>query len=160
MHVEQPPAMASISPPTSRFIDVFNAPPDPRGMKEYLHWDKLRRLKPPEGLSTEEWWWKTKFERSSSMRVLDATDANGIRFSYGLPDSVLRSLHRIDQRCSGEVAMDDVVTSDRQAGQRFLVNSLMEEAIRSSQLEGATTSRWWQRSCFEPGGSPKTGASG
>ena len=37
--------------------------------------------------------------------------------------------------------MDEVVTSERQAGQRFLVNSLMEEAIRSSQLEGATTSR-------------------
>ena len=37
--------------------------------------------------------------------------------------------------------MDEVVTSEQQAGQRFLVNSLMEEAIRSSQLEGATTSR-------------------
>ena len=34
--------------------------------------------------------------------------------------------------------MDEVVTSEKQAGQRFLVNSLMEEAIRSSQLEGAT----------------------
>jgi Fic family protein len=124
-------------------------------MKEYLHWDKLRRLKPPEGLSTEEWWWKTKFERSSSMRVLDATDVNGIRFSYGLPDSVLRSLHRIDQRCSGEVAMDDVVTSDRQAGQRFLVNSLMEEAIRSSQLEGATTSQVVAKELLRTGREPK-----
>ncbi len=37
--------------------------------------------------------------------------------------------------------MDEVVTSEREAGDRFLVNSLMEEAIRSSQLEGATTSR-------------------
>ena len=64
-----------------------------------------------------------------------------VHSASALPDIVLRQLHHIDQRCSGEVAMDEVVTSERQAGQRFLVNSLMEEAIRSSQLEGATTSQ-------------------
>jgi Fic family protein len=54
---------------------------------------------------------------------------------------VLRSLHYVDQRCSGEIATPAVVTTDEQARQHYLVNSLMEEAIRSSQLEGATTSR-------------------
>ena len=56
---------------------------------------------------------------------------------------------------SGEVAMDEVVTSERQAGQRFLVNSLMEEAIRSSQLEGATTSRRVAKEMLRTGREPR-----
>ena len=76
-------------------------------------------------------------------------------FRYGLPDLVLRRLHRIDQRASGEVAMDEVVTSEKQAGQRFLVNSLMEEAIRSSQLEGATTSRRVAKEMLRNGREPR-----
>jgi len=51
--------------------------------------------------------------------------------------------------------MDEVVTSERQAGQRFLVNSLMEEAIRSSQLEGATTSRRVAKAMLKSGREPK-----
>ncbi len=51
--------------------------------------------------------------------------------------------------------MDEVVTSERQAGQRFLVNSLMEEAIRSSQLEGATTSRTVAKELLRSGREPK-----
>ena len=51
--------------------------------------------------------------------------------------------------------MDEVVTSERQAGKRFLVNSLMEEAIRSSQLEGATTSRVVAKELLRSGRSPK-----
>jgi Fic family protein len=51
--------------------------------------------------------------------------------------------------------MDEVVTSERRAGQRFLVNSLMEEAIRSSQLEGATTSRRVAKEMLKSGREPK-----
>ena len=51
--------------------------------------------------------------------------------------------------------MDEVVTSERQAGQRFLVNSLMEEAIRSSQLEGATTSRRVAKEMLRTGREPR-----
>jgi Fic family protein len=68
---------------------------------------------------------------------------------------MMRSLHHIDQRCSGEVAMDEVVTSERRAGRRFLVNSLMEEAIRSSQLEGATTSRVVAKELLRSGREPR-----
>jgi hypothetical protein len=76
-------------------------------------------------------------------------EPGGKPFAYSLPDLVLKRLHRIDQRCSGEVAMDEVVTSERQAGQRFLVNSLTEEAIRSSQ--GLLTRRRRGRTyVFEP----------
>jgi len=121
----------------------------------YLHWDKLRHLDPPEGLTTEEWWLKIKAARGAATRRLPLVDPAGNRFGYTLPDLVLRHLHHIDQRCAGEVAMEEVVTSDRQARGRYLVNSLMEEAIRSSQLEGATTSRAVAKELLRSGRAPK-----
>ncbi len=51
--------------------------------------------------------------------------------------------------------MDEVVTSEKEAGRRFLVNSLMEEAIRSSQLEGATTSRVVAKEMLRSGRPPR-----
>lgn len=133
---------------------ALGAPIDSQLSDRYLHWDKLHRLPPPEGLSSEQWWLKVKLSREGELRELPLTDPSGESFKYGLLDSMLRHLHYIDQRCSGEVAMDEVVTSERHAGRRFLVNSLMEEAIRSSQLEGATTSRVVAKELLRSGRQP------
>ena len=121
----------------------------------YLHWDKLHRLKPPKDLTAEQWWLRIKLTRAEELRALPLTDTAGNAFGFTLPDMVLRHLHHIDQRCGGEVAMDEVVTSEKQAGRQFLVNSLMEEAIRSSQLEGATTSRRVAKEMLRTGREPK-----
>jgi Fic family protein len=160
MYVATPPPTAGIFGPGSadseRILNAVQAPQDPRSAKRYLHWDKLRHLEPSYGLSTEEWWWRIKlFERRPNMRTLPLTDREGTSFKYGLPDLLLRSLHQVDQHCAGEVAMDAEVTSDHQARQRFLVNSLMEEAIRSSQLEGATTSRRRAKEMLRTGRDPE-----
>jgi Fic family protein len=128
---------------------------EPAGNR-YLHWDKLQRLEPPNGLSSEEWWLGIKTGRLAEARFLPLLDTEGTPFSFGLPDLVLRRLHRIDQRASGELAMEEVVMSEKQAGQRFLVNSLMEEAIRSSQLEGATTSRRVAKEMLRTGRRPRS----
>lgn len=163
MYVEKAPSEEDLLLVEGRLFKAVRAPRDPREAHTYLHWDKLRRLKPPVGLSSEDWWLKIKFERRSGLRPLPLLDADGGSptfsggkpFVYGLPDSVLRSLHRVDQRCAGEVAMDEVVTSDAQARDRYLVNSLTEEAIRSSQLEGATTSRQVAKELLRSGREPR-----
>lgn len=121
----------------------------------YLHWDKLRHLEPPEDLSHEEWWLSLKIPRRALYRRLPLVDQAGRSFVYTLPDEVQRLLHFVDQRCSGEVAMPDVVIGDDQARRHYLVNSLMEEAIRSSQLEGATTSRRVAKELLTTGRAPK-----
>jgi Fic family protein len=136
-------------------MSALKAPSEAIERDRYLHWDKLRRLEPPTGLSSEEWWLKTRLARDDEFRTIPLHSVNGEAFGYTLPDLVLRRLHRIDQRAGGEVAMDEVVTSEREAGQRFLVNSLMEEAIRSSQLEGATTSRVRAKELLRSGREPK-----
>jgi Fic family protein len=157
MYIEQAPTVEELLDRLSadELVAAMRAPVDPRAGQRYLHWDKLRHLAPPNGLSAEQWWLKVKGARAGELRVIPLTDPGGTPFSYGLLDSMLRQLHYIDQRCSGEVAMDEVVTSERQAGRRFLVNSLMEEAIRSSQLEGATTSRQAAKEMLRTGREPR-----
>jgi Fic family protein len=123
--------------------------------REYVHWDKLRQLQPPATLSHEEWWFLIKSSRMRVEREIPLTDPDGERFTYSTPDLVARRLHYVDQRCAGEVAMPEVVTADGQARQHYLVNSLMEEAIRSSQLEGATTTRKVAKELLRTGRAPK-----
>jgi Fic family protein len=122
---------------------------------EYLHWDKLRHLEPPVGFDHREWWLAIKLTRSGSARPLALVDAEGRSFTFAVPDSVMRLLHYVDQHCSGKIAMQEVVTADDQARQHYLVNSLMEEAIRSSQLEGASTSRNVAKQLLRSGRPPK-----
>jgi Fic family protein len=162
VYVARAPTEDDLLEKDGRLLKALRAARDPREVGAYLHWNKLRRLGPPNGLTSEDWWLKIKFERRSGLRPLPLLDAaedspvhSGRPFVYGLPDSVLRSLHRIDQRCAGEVAMDEVVTSDAQARERYLVNSLTEEAIRSSQLEGATTSRQVAKELLRSGREPR-----
>jgi Fic family protein len=122
-------------------VKAVAAPFDDRARAEYLHWDKLQYLDPPPGLTAKHWWFKVKLARKDEWRRLPLRDRNGIALGYTLPDRVLRSLHRIDHYSGGAAARRDGLTSDRDARQRFVTNSMMEEAIRSSQIEGAETSR-------------------
>lgn len=157
MFVEEAPSTTELleSLSSEEIMATLRASPDGRADGRYLHWDKLKRLDPPDGLTVEQWWLKIKLARADELRPIPLTDLDGSTFSYGLLDTMHRSLHHIDQRCSGEVAMDEVVTSEKLAGRGFLVNSLMEEAIRSSQLEGATTSQRAAKEMLKSGREPR-----
>jgi Fic family protein len=156
MYVDPAPSTDQIAAKLKyeELMGAINSPAEWDGNR-YLHWDRLRRLSAPSGLTTEQWWLKVKLARREATRPLPLVDKDGNPFGYTLPDVVHRSLHHIDQRGGGEVAMDEVVTSEREAGRRFLVNSLMEEAIRSSQLEGATTSRVVAKELLRSGREPR-----
>ena len=106
----------------------------------YEHWDKLRRREPPDGLTHEQWWLGIKFSRNSQYRQLPLRDTRGRPFVYMLPDQVQEALHRIDSQARGWVGIAEHVTGP-ETRDRFIVNSLIEEAITSSQLEGASTTR-------------------
>src|SRR3954449_6581655 len=95
-------------------VAAMTAPAEVLPADRYLHWDKLRRLAPPDQLSSEQWWLKIKIARGDETRQLPLTTADGERFGFTLPDTVLRQLSHIDQRAAGEVAMEEVVTSERE----------------------------------------------
>ena len=155
MRVATPPDHNAIvrladSPQLSLILNVRKHP-----LPGYPPWDKVRHLDPPNRLSHEEWWTGIKLAREAELRPLPLLDTAGHPFSYALPDPVLRLLLFVNQRCSGEIAMDEVVTTDAHALRRYLVSSVMEEAIRSSQLEGATTSLRVAKELLRSGREPR-----
>lgn len=109
-----------------------------RANEDYLYWDKFKYLVLPEGITHTVAWFLLKLSRALDRRDTPVVDVHGHQFSYSLTPEVLRCLHVIDKRAGGTVTMEsEGIPAENQ--KRFLVNSLMEEAIASSQMEGAST---------------------
>jgi Fic family protein len=157
VYVAPPPDISSVMADMApgRLLEVLQTVGLHGQRTDYIHWDKLRQLKPPDGITPEEWWMAIRMSRGGQLTRLPLRDVKGTAFGYQTPPEALRGLHYIDQHCSGEIAMDEVVTSDHQARHHYLVSSLMEEAIRSSQLEGATTSRRIAKELLRTGRPPR-----
>lgn len=120
---------------------------------DYLHWDELRHRTPPAGLSTEEWWAGVKLARSHLRTAVPLHDKHGLPFVYTMPDPVLRLLHEIDQNASGGIQLAEEVTNTA-TRDRYIINSLIEESITSSQLEGAATTADVARDLLRSGRKP------
>lgn len=122
------------------FLELTKAasPVDQKG--RYLHWDKLRHLSPPEGMSSEYWWFGMKAARRSLYRKVPLCDKKNQSFQFATPDHVLCELHWLDRYAAGNIQSNEAITNP-QTRNTYLIRSLIEEAISSSQLEGASTAR-------------------
>lgn len=120
----------------SVMVDV--APVDEKG--RYLHWDKLRHLPAPKGLASELWWWGIKQARKKLHRPLPLADKQGRPMVVAIPDCVHRELHWLDLNAAGSIQADEAIDNP-QSNNSYLIRSLIEEAVNSSQLEGASTTR-------------------
>jgi len=125
--------------------------------QKYLHWEKAKYLKIPASISPEELWFLIKFSRVSNIKTIPLAYPEGQRFGFWLPDVVLKELHFIDQNAGGSLLMDNPELSP-EARERYLVSSLMEEAIASSQIEGAATTRKVAKEMLREGRPPKNKA--
>lgn len=138
-----------------RFADILVAagevtsPADP-----YLPWDRLRYRTPPRDFTHEQWWLAIKYARSTMRHVLPLTMVDGRPFSYALPDDVLRLTSEIHRRASGQTAAPEQLDNSATRN-HYVINSLMEESITSSQLEGASTSRRVAKDMITSGRSPR-----
>ena len=120
----------------------------------YLHWDELRHRTPPEGLSHEDWWAGIKLARTGLLKALPFHDKQAAPMLFGMPDPVLQALHNIDRRAAGSLGMEVPIVSGEDRD-RYLVSSLIEEAITSSQLEGAATTREEAKAMLRSGRKPR-----
>ena len=128
-------------------------PVDAKG--RYLHWDEMRHRTPPSGLTLEEWWLGTAASRNVIARPLPLTSVKGEPFRFSNVDQIQEMVHRIDQQAGGRIETDDVVTT-LQSRDRYLVSSLRaEEAITSSLLEGAATTRRVAREMLQTQRAPR-----
>ncbi len=122
-------------------------PTDQEG--RYLHWSKLKYLEPPKGFTSETWWVSLKLSRKAMQKELPLHDKQDKPFSYCVTNKMEEELHWLDLNTAGhpgkkERGTDEQVLEhlhDQGTKTTYLVRSLVEEAISSSQLEGATTTR-------------------
>lgn len=125
------------------------------GTERYEPWDKMRFKPAPDGLTHEEWWLRTKIARRSQQRPLDGLrQMSGRPFTYALTDEILRRTEEINRHASGQISISEQVTNPS-TRDTYLVSSLIEEAITSSQLEGAVTSRRDAKEMLRTGRTPR-----
>lgn len=126
------------------------------GVQRYMPWDQLRYRRPPEGLTHEDWWLISKLSRQGMKRPLPLNATDGRPFAYALPDEVLRGIEVVDKHLSGRIGVPEPVTHDAPGRARYVVTSLIEEAITSSQLEGASTTHRVAKDMLRAGRPPRT----
>ena len=107
---------------------------------KYLHWHKLRYYPLPDDVTSVEAWAAVQFSRFTQLVSLPVSFQSG-RLSFWSPPQHVEWLHRIDQQAGGMIGSTSRYAIPDDRSERYLFNSLMEEAIASSQLEGAATTR-------------------
>ncbi len=137
-----------------RFDAIFPFIHSPLVGGQYLHWDKLRYREPPGGLSHREWWFALKVSRRSSYETVPLEDQSGRSFRYSLAGSIPERLHEIDLEAGGSIQMPKQITNPDTKDQ-YYVRSLIDEAITSSQLEGAATTRRVAKEMIRTGRRPQ-----
>ncbi len=121
--------------------------------RDYLYWDRFKYIV-PEKIDAEHAWKMLRTFRDLNMKRIPLQDQAGDFFKYWLPDCVLEYLHEIDQDAGGFVLTESpsIYASERK---RYLMKSIVEEAIASSQIEGAVTTRKVAKEMFDSGRKPK-----
>lgn len=98
----------------------------------------LRFLPPPKGCSSEQWWASIKYARRQLYKYININDPEGKPFVFLYSDEIMSTLHWLDQNASGMIGSSQPIVNS-QMKNTYLIRSLIEEAITSSQLEGAST---------------------
>jgi Fic family protein len=107
---------------------------------DWLHWDEFRHRPQPPGVTEAQVWTLIKLSRSADRRLLPLKDVKGNAFGYSLPPRGMEALHAVD-RLGGSLLTPDGGSSLEHMRDQIVVSSLMEEAIATSQIEGAATTR-------------------
>lgn len=138
-----------------RVLDA-SSPTDSKG--RYLHWEEVRHRKPPNGLTTEQYWLSLKLGRRLQKLSPVLLDKQNRPFVLSTPDMVLRHLHEVDKRGPRDLLFDNMGDTRRQGRLRMLIRPHVEEAIQSSLLEGASATRAQAKQLLDSGRAPETRA--
>ncbi len=121
-------------------VDLYN--------ERYLYWDELRhRVNGEEEMLRI--WTAMKVFRSQKM---EKVPYSSIKLKYHITPPVQKSLHLFDRNLSGTIQIQN---KSLRLDKRYIISSLIEEAISSSVLEGAVTTRKEAREMIEQRKKPK-----
>lgn len=127
---------------------------------DYLYWDKIKykfKQDLPKGTTAEELWLLTKFLRKyfSERTITPIKNEKGERFSFIRLSRFEQFLHETDLNMGGSLFVNSGDDKEKRKYQ-FISRGIMEEAIASSQLEGASTARKEAKEFLREGRLPRT----
>lgn len=121
---------AIITPPNEEVEEIVN-----NINSAFEYWDSVKYKECPEGITPTQLWTYVKAARLKSAIIV--WKRYGV--SLTLTNSMQRMCHEFDMNWGGSWGASSIIDDDNK--EQYLVGSLMEEAIYSSQMEGATTTR-------------------
>jgi Fic family protein len=151
---QQPPALDELMSELNAPQDLLKILSQATPHRDYLHWDKLRYKPAPGGINHRQWWLATKLSRAESLKPINLTDTTNKQFQFSTPNQILQELHQIDLSSGGSISAPEQITNP-QTRDRYLISSIIEEAITSSQLEGAATTRDVAKEMIRSGRHPR-----
>jgi len=119
---------------------------------KYLHWDELPMRFKDVKFNLKLLWGYAKLVREFNNRAIRL---DGLTLYYVQTPLIEKVLHGLDMRVGGKIDFESHMPSV-DLKRKYLVNSLMEEAIASSQLEGAATTRVVAKQMLRENRKPKT----
>jgi|WetSurMetagenome_2_1015567.scaffolds.fasta_scaffold09888_3 Fic family protein len=119
--------------------------------QRYLFWNELKyRVEDPERRNAI--WALMKFLRIMRYERITISKHS---MNYSFTPEIVKGLHAIDRYLSGTIQIHNKTIRMEQS---YIINSLMEEAIASSILEGAATTRKAAKEMLRKGRKPKNHA--
>jgi len=107
---------------------------------KYLYWDKVKYKTAPEGLAPEEFWFLVRQTRNWKAQQTPIKAESGESFIWTRLGTTDEFLHEIDMNTGGQIFAPYEAISER-SKEMYVSRGILEEAIASSQLEGAHTTR-------------------
>ena len=150
--IEQPPAfdIHNIKDIINLLNDCRFPPIIERINNECLYWDKVKHLEIPKGITHEKLWKLIKLRRSFISIPFVFQE---YKFHYYITNATQERLHYFDMNFGGTLGANSPIPAEDK--HRYLVSSLMEEAIASSQMEGASTTRKKAKDMLRKGTKPR-----
>lgn len=137
MEIERPPHIskkdlfsAMLHQPSAHVGDMID-----KINETFEYWDSIKYKKCPTGCTPQQLWTFVKAARRiNNIKVWDKYD---VRLS--LTNSMQKMCHQFDMYWGGSWGNNSIIDTNNK--EQYLISSLMEEAIYSSQMEGAATTR-------------------
>ena len=104
--------------------------------EKHLYWDKVKYHPSVYVTDPKVLWAALILSRTINAKKIQFGD---FKFIFNLTDSIQKGLHEFDLYISGHFGTQNLIPEGDK--KQFLVSSIMEEAIASSQIEGAVTTR-------------------
>ncbi|MDR2963229.1 MAG: Fic family protein [Bacteroidales bacterium] len=146
--IERPP-IATAKEEFESFEIAMN--PDIQSInEEYPYWDKVKYIPTKENINPQKLWFALKLIRQWNRVGLEF---GKYKFSFVVTDEMFELLHYFDMNIGGSLTSENLIPAENK--NRYLVSSIMEEAIASSQMEGAATTRKVAKDMLRKSAKPK-----